>query len=97
MIAGVTWPDVALAVIPTIASLGAAYIAYLTKRDVRTPSGRPIGSQVEDTLHTAIANHHYVNAISEKIGAERPQLGNGEAEKVEALQLTPEERDAGKG
>lgn len=85
MLAVVSWPDVALAAIPTLASLGAAYIAYLVRRDVQTPSGTKIGTQVEDSRHTVLSNNYHLQSIGAKVGAKPPPQANGEASKVEAL------------
>lgn len=85
MIASTTWPDVALAFIPLIGSMFTAYLAFLIKRDIRTPSGKPIGKQVEDTLHTATANFHYSDAISRHVGARLTPMRGDEAAKVEAM------------
>lgn len=66
ILADTTWPDVALALIPTLASLGAAYIAYLVKRDVRTPSGDPLGHVVERAHEAGIANNLLLRSLTDE-------------------------------
>lgn len=85
MLAETTWPDVALTAIPTIAAIASAYIAYLVRRDVRTPSGTRLGTQVEDTRHTVLSNNYHLQSIGGRVGAAVSPAANGEAAKVEAL------------
>jgi len=54
-----------LAIIATVPSVLATIFAYAARRDaahvreaVKTPSGTPIGTQVEDVQHVALANHY---------------------------------------
>lgn len=85
LIASVDWTMVIDTAILTIPAIIAALYARSVHLQVRTPSGRSIGKQVEDTLHTTISNYHYANAISDKVGAEPPPAANGEAAKVDAI------------
>lgn len=58
MVAVVTWPDVALALIAGMPGIIAAVAALRVHAKIKTPSGTPIGQQVEDVQHVALANHY---------------------------------------
>lgn len=88
----IDWTQVIVTLILTAPAIIAAVMARGAKREaravhdqVKTPSNRPIGEQVEDTLHTVIANHHYVDAISKQVGAATSPRADEEAAKVNGL------------
>jgi hypothetical protein len=85
----IDWTNVLDTLIVAIPAIIAAIYAGRVHRKVTTPSGKTIGRQVEDTLHTAISNHHYSAAISEKVGASQSPHAHAEAQKVEALNGDP--------
>jgi type III secretory pathway component EscV len=84
-VSGIDWTNVLDTLIVAIPAIIAAIYAGRVHSKVKTPSGKSIGKQVEDTLHTSISNHHYAAAISEKVGASPSPQANGEAEKVAGL------------
>lgn len=54
----VGWPDVVLALIAAVPSSLTLVLAYLLRRDVKTPSGDTLGSVAErthDTTHATLA------------------------------------------
>lgn len=85
LVAAIDWTMVLDTAILTVPAIIAALYARSVHLQVKTPSGRSIGRQVEDTLHTTISNYHYANAISDKVGAEPAPAANGEASKVDAI------------
>jgi hypothetical protein len=76
---------VLVALIGVVPGILSAIFAGLVHRAIRTPSGRPIGRQVEDAHHTAIANNQRLVAVSEKVGAVTSALGISEEAHVEKL------------
>lgn len=65
MIASATsWQDVVLALIAALPGLLAAFYAGRVHSKIKTPSGTPIGKQVENALHTSLANHYRLLALN---------------------------------
>lgn len=62
----VGWPEVALALIAAAPGIIAAIASLRTRRDIRTPSGTAIGTQVEDTQHVTLANHYRIRQLERK-------------------------------
>jgi hypothetical protein len=56
-----TWPDVGIAFIVALPGLAAAYISYLNRRQIRTPSGDTIGEIAERT-------HDITHATNMRVG-----------------------------
>jgi hypothetical protein len=83
--ASIDWTNVILALIAATPGIIAAIYAGKVHRQVKTPSGKPIGAQVEDALHTALSNNYHLQSIGAKVEAATPPQANGEAQKVEAL------------
>lgn len=54
----VGWPDVFIALIAGLPAIIAALTTIHVRRLLKTPSGAPIGKQVEDTQQVALANHY---------------------------------------
>lgn len=65
----------------TIAAVGVLFVQW----QIRTPSGTPIGRQLEAAHHTAIANNQRLVSINEKIDAPTSPLGNDEEQHVPKL------------
>lgn len=63
----VGWPDVALALIAALPGIIAAIAAVRVRRDIRTPSKRPLGQLMEDTTHVALANYYRLHRLNEKV------------------------------
>jgi hypothetical protein len=82
---GVDWTNVLVALIAGLPAIIAAAGVVLVNRRIKTPSGKSIGAQVEDTLHTSLSNNYHLQSIGGKVGAPTPPAANGEAAKVEAL------------
>jgi hypothetical protein len=57
------WPDVMLALIASIPATLAAVLSYLNRRQMRTPSGDSIGTQVERTHDITHATNMRVNSM----------------------------------
>jgi cobalamin synthase len=49
LLAVTTWPDVGVALVVALPGLVAAIIAYLNRRQIRTPSGDSLGAVAERT------------------------------------------------
>lgn len=82
---GVDWTNVLVALIAGLPAIIAAIGVLVVHRQIRTPSGKSIGAQVEDTLHTSLSNNFHLQSIGGKVGAKTPPAADGEAAKVEAL------------
>jgi hypothetical protein len=81
IVAAATWADVALALVPTIAAVAAACIAYLNHRQIRTPSGTTIGRQVEGSHHVSLANNYRLQRLTgELTDSETPEAVSEEAQ-----------------
>ena len=63
---------VLLALIGLLPSTVAAVLAYLLRRDVKTPSGARIGTLAEQTNHLAHANTALTLGIHDAVGAVTP-------------------------
>ena len=87
MLAGssVDWTNVLVALIAGLPAIIAALYSIRTHQQVQTPSGKNIGRQVEDVVHTVLSNNYHLQSIGTKVDAGPSELANGEAEKVEAI------------
>lgn len=63
----------ALALIFALPSIIAAIAAVRIRRDIQTPSNRPLGQLAEDTTHVALANYYRLHTLSEG----KPPPGGG--------------------
>jgi hypothetical protein len=63
--ASIDWNTILLALIAAAPGIIAAYYSGKIHKQIKTPSGKPIGAQVEDTLHTAIVNNHHLVGAAE--------------------------------
>ena len=52
----------------TVPGIIAAVYAGRVHRKIKTPSGTPIGQQVEGVLHTALANNYHLQKIAKLDG-----------------------------
>lgn len=66
---GIDWTQVLVALIAGLPAILAAIFAGLIHRQIKTPSKRPIGQQVEDVLHTALANNYHLQLIAPAVHA----------------------------
>jgi hypothetical protein len=69
----------------TIPAIIAAIYAARVHSQVKTPSGKAIGAQVEDALHTALSNNYHLQSIGTRVGVETTTKASGEAGQVEGL------------
>jgi len=81
----IDWTQVLVALVFTIPAIIAAVYSARTHSQVQTPSGKSIGKQVEDALHTALSNNYHLQSIGTKVDAPTPPQANGEASMVDAL------------
>jgi hypothetical protein len=84
-VGSIDWTNVLDTLIITVPAIIAAIYAARVHQQVRTPSGKSIGKQVEDALHVAISNNHYATAISAEVGAKPSAAADDEAAKVKGL------------
>jgi hypothetical protein len=84
-VGSIDWTNVLDTLIITVPAIIAAIYAARVHQQVRTPSGKSIGKQVEDALHVAISNNHYATAISSEVGAKPSAAADDEAAKVPGL------------
>ena len=66
---GIDWTQVLVALIAGLPAILAAIFAGLIHAQIKTPSKRPIGKQVEDVLHTALANNYHLQSIAPAVNA----------------------------
>ena len=88
VLASVDWTNVLIALIAGLPAIIAAVAAVLVHRAVQTPSGTAIGKQVENALHTALANNYHLRSIGTTVDAPTPPESHAEQAKVDDL---PEE------
>jgi hypothetical protein len=81
----IDWTQVITALIVGLPAIIAAILAGRVHRQVKTPSGKPIGAQVEDTLHTSLSNNYHLQSLGAKMDAPTTTQASGEAGKVDAL------------
>lgn len=70
-----------------------AIYAFYIHRKIKTPSGTSIGVQVENALHTGLANNYQLRAIGDATKAPPAPAAHAEAKKVPDL---PEGHNEGK-
>jgi hypothetical protein len=85
MIAAIDWTYIIVALISGLPAIIAAIFAGRVNRKIRTPSGTPIGDQVENVLHTSLANHYRIRKIGGAVGADTSPAAGTEAAKVPDL------------
>jgi Na+-translocating ferredoxin:NAD+ oxidoreductase RnfG subunit len=68
----INWNAVILALIAALPGIIAAVYAGRIHRKIKTPSGTPIGQQVEGVLHTALANNYHLQKIAKQNGGTTP-------------------------
>jgi hypothetical protein len=69
-VAAVDWTQVLVALIAAIPAILAAVAALSVRRSVQTPSGRSLGKQVEDGLHTGLGNAYRLETLRQHVGAD---------------------------
>lgn len=68
----VDWTQVLVALIAGLPAILGAVFSYLVVVRTRTPSGDPIGTQVEQANHLAAANVGLTKAVHEKVVGDTP-------------------------
>lgn len=82
---GIDWTQVLVTLVAALPAIIAAVYAGRVHGAVKTPSGKPIGRQIEDALHVALANNAHLQVIGPQVGATASPRANGEEAKVDAL------------
>jgi hypothetical protein len=85
VIAAIDWTNVIVAAIVGLPSIIAAIFAGSVHRKIQTPSKTPIGHQVENNLHTGLANNYRLRKIGKIVGAESSPAADTEAAQVPNL------------
>lgn len=85
MVAAIDWTNVIVALIVGLPAIIAAIFAGSVHRQIKTPSGKTLGKQVEDVIHTVLSNNYHLQSIGAKVEAATPPQADGEAQQVEAL------------
>jgi hypothetical protein len=62
----VDWTNVLVALIAGLPAIIAAVGVLLIHSKIKTPSGTSIGKQVEDVLHTSLANNYHLRTLAPK-------------------------------
>lgn len=84
-LASIGWPDVMIALIAGLPGIIAAIAALRVHGAIKTPSGTPIGKQVEATHHVALGNNYRLRSVTGDLGAETPPRAADEEAKVPEL------------
>jgi hypothetical protein len=87
----VDWTNVLVALIAGLPAIIAAVGVLLVHQKIKTPSGTPIGEQVEDTLHTAIVSNHHLVAAAEDRRTVAADLAAAKAARTSAPPGTPDD------
>lgn len=87
------WANALSTFVVGVPGIVSAIYAFHIHRKIRTPSGTPIGAQVENTLHTGLANNYQLRAIGDATKAPPAPAAHAEAVKVPDL---PEGHTEGK-
>lgn len=67
----INWNAVILALIAALPGIIAAIYAGRIHRKIKTPSGTPIGHQVENALHTALGNNYRLQRLTGEVPDEK--------------------------
>jgi hypothetical protein len=81
----IDWTNVLLALIAALPGIVAAIYAGRVHAQVKTPSGKAIGAQVEDTLHTSLSNNYHLQTLGAKMDSPTSVEASGQADKVDVL------------
>jgi hypothetical protein len=79
------WANVAVALLVGLPGIISAIYAARVHHQIKTPSKLPIGQQVENNLHTGLANNYRLRSISDAVQAPESAESHTEAEKVPDL------------
>lgn len=80
--AAIDWNNVLLALIAALPGIITAVLASRIHSQIQTPSGMPIGHQVEDTNHTARANFYSLDSIGNAVSATPSPDAHAEAQRT---------------
>lgn len=89
LVGSINWTLVLVALAGNLAAIIAAIFSGLTHRAVRTPSGTPIGQQVEDSRHVALGNNYRLQRLTGEIGDDAPRRAMAHEAKVDDPQQPP--------
>jgi hypothetical protein len=81
----IDWTNVIVSLIVGLPAIIAALYAGRVHHQIKTPSGKAIGRQVEDSLHTAISNNHHLQSLGTKVDAVTTQQESDGARRVAKL------------
>jgi hypothetical protein len=84
-VAAIDWTNVIVSLIVGLPAIIAALYAGRVHQQIKTPSGKAIGRQVEDSLHTAISNNQHLRSLSTKVDAVTTQQESDEARRIADL------------
>jgi hypothetical protein len=84
-LAVVGWPDVMVALIAGLPAIISAIVALRVHREIQTPNGNTIGTQVEQSQRTALASNYRLQAIGNGLDVEMPEAAAHEEARVEEL------------
>jgi hypothetical protein len=93
VVASIDWTNIAVAFIAGAPGIIAALGIRVVHGKIKTPSGTSIGEQVENALHTSLANNYRLRSIGDKVHAPVSAAAHAESEQVSQL---PESPDPGK-
>lgn len=83
--ANADWANVLVALIVGLPGIISAIYAMRVHHKVKTPSGTSIGRQVENALHTGLANNYQLRSITDTVSAPTPPAATAEAAQVPNL------------
>jgi hypothetical protein len=83
--ANADWANVLVALIVGLPGIISALYAIRVHHKIKTPSGTPIGAQVENALHTGLANNYRLRSVAEAVKATPSQASHDEAQQVPDL------------
>jgi hypothetical protein len=81
----IDWTYIIVALIAGLPAIIAAFYSGRINQQIKTPSGKAIGRQVEDSLHTAISNNQHLRSLGTKVDAVTTQQESDEARRVAQL------------
>jgi hypothetical protein len=83
--------DVLVAIVAAVPATIGALTAFYVARQLRTPSKRSVGKQIEDVNHTSRSNWHMLNATRRDVGIPMPTEAVLEVESVEGIDADQDE------
>lgn len=85
LVASVDWTKVLLGLIAIVPTTVSCLMWVYLHSQIKTPSGTSIGRQVENALHTALANNYHLRSIGGTVDAPAQPEATAEEAKVPGL------------